>query len=90
MVARVLHPETAKIAEVDLDLEPGKVDDDDAIKRDAEKLYKTLASWQDAAGLHERVQAGNYIYRHAAQVRFFFFDPSLPASFCYRLRIRAS
>ena len=40
--------------------------------REAEALYKTLARWQDAPGrLHERVQAGNCIYRHAAQVSFF-------------------
>ncbi len=42
----------------------------DAQTREAEVLYKSLENWRSGANnLHERVQAGNCVYQHAAQVR---------------------
>ena len=63
----MLHPQTSRITEVIDDIEV-RVDDDASRVREAEALYKTLENWQDAPELHERVRAGNNIYRHAAQV----------------------
>lgn len=77
LVARVLDPTSASrvtdiLDELDANRAGGDADDDASRAREAETLYKTLARWQDAPGrLHERVQAGNCIYRHAAQVSFF-------------------
>lgn len=68
LVAQVLNPPTASVAEVS---EDGKVAAaaPDAQAREARELYGALEGWRSAAGLlHQRVQIGNCVYQHAAQV----------------------
>ncbi len=67
LVAQVLHPPTASVAEVS---EDGKVvGDAQAREAEARVLYTALEGWRGAAGtLHQRVQIGNCVYQHAAQV----------------------
>ncbi|KAI0745764.1 fungal-specific transcription factor domain-containing protein [Earliella scabrosa] len=68
LVSRVLHPPTSKLTEVADDGEP-RCDTAAAQAREAETLYQTLEGWQNTAGdLNERVQAGNCVYQHAAQI----------------------
>ena len=64
----MLHPPTSKLTEVADDGKP-RCDTAAAQAREAETLYQTLEGWQNTAGdLNERVQAGNCVYQHAAQV----------------------
>ncbi|OSD06877.1 hypothetical protein PYCCODRAFT_1431066 [Trametes coccinea BRFM310] len=43
--------------------------DPDLQAREAQALYNTLENWRSAAGqLHQRVQVGNCVYQHAAQI----------------------
>ncbi|OJT10428.1 hypothetical protein TRAPUB_13027 [Trametes pubescens] len=67
LVAQVLHPPTASVAEVS---EDGKVvGDAQAREAEARVLYTALEGWRGAAGtLHQRVQIGNCVYQHAAQI----------------------
>ncbi|EIW63305.1 uncharacterized protein TRAVEDRAFT_161504 [Trametes versicolor FP-101664 SS1] len=68
LVAQVLNPPTASVAEVS---EDGKVAAaaPDAQAREARELYRALEGWRSAAGLlHQRVQIGNCVYQHAAQI----------------------
>ncbi|PIL36188.1 transcription factor [Ganoderma sinense ZZ0214-1] len=71
LVARALRPSTSKITEVseDGEPEPRNGDGTDAQTREAEVLYKSLENWRSgASNLHERVQVGNCVYQHAAQI----------------------
>ncbi|KAI0358452.1 hypothetical protein OH77DRAFT_1396672, partial [Trametes cingulata] len=67
LVAQVLNPLSSSLAEVSDD---GNVlADADAQTREARVLYKALENWRSAAGqLHHRVQIGNCVYQHAAQI----------------------
>ncbi|KAH9858710.1 fungal-specific transcription factor domain-containing protein [Lenzites betulinus] len=67
LVAQVLKPLTSSVAEVS---ENGKIfADADARTQEAHRLYSSLEGWQSAAGqLHPRVQIGNCVYQHAAQI----------------------
>ncbi|TBU33811.1 fungal-specific transcription factor domain-containing protein [Dichomitus squalens] len=63
LVARVLCPSTSTITEL------SESRDHDAQTREAEKLYRSLENWRTvASNVHERVLAGNCVYRHAAQI----------------------
>lgn len=71
LVAQVLNPPTASVTEVSEDGKVVGVPPGDAQAREAEArdLYRALESWPSAAGLlHQRVQIGNCVYQHAAQV----------------------
>ncbi|EJF65313.1 hypothetical protein DICSQDRAFT_132897 [Dichomitus squalens LYAD-421 SS1] len=67
LVARVLCPSASTITELS---ESGDLrSDHDAQTRVAEKLYRSLENWRSvASNVHERVLAGNCVYRHAAQI----------------------
>ncbi|KAI0630369.1 fungal-specific transcription factor domain-containing protein [Trametes polyzona] len=68
LVSQVLHPSTTSVAEISEDGKP-VLTDAAAQAREAQALYKALEGWQSAAGqLHQRVQMGNCVYQHAAQI----------------------
>ncbi|KAI0823645.1 fungal-specific transcription factor domain-containing protein [Trametes gibbosa] len=67
LVSRVLKPRTSTVAEVSEDWKV--LDDADAQAQEAQRLYSSLEGWRSAAGqLHHRVQIGNCVYQHAAQI----------------------
>ncbi|KAI0743550.1 fungal-specific transcription factor domain-containing protein [Daedaleopsis nitida] len=77
LVSRVLHPSasTSRVTEITDDDDDADADDgllpgpEAAQAREARVLYQALENWQHSAGsLHERVQAGNCVYQHAAQI----------------------
>ncbi|KAI0374028.1 hypothetical protein BV20DRAFT_961978 [Pilatotrama ljubarskyi] len=67
LVSRVLNTPSSSLAEVS---EDGQVlTEADAQTREAQVLYQALENWRSAAGqLQHRVQIGNCVYQHAAQI----------------------
>lgn len=64
-MSKVLHPSASQVTEIEGDDEVQH--DDAAHAREARALYQTLENWRNTA-VHDRVQAGNCVYQHAAQV----------------------
>ncbi|KAI0645695.1 fungal-specific transcription factor domain-containing protein [Trametes meyenii] len=68
LVAQILNPSSSSLAEVSDRGSPAS--DPDAQTREAQVLYKALENWRGTATppLHQRVQMGNCVYQHAAQI----------------------
>ncbi|KAI0775723.1 fungal-specific transcription factor domain-containing protein [Trametes elegans] len=69
LVARVLNPSQTSAVLEELPEDGVPLRDPDAQAREARALYNTLENWQTAPGQsHQRVQVGNCVYQHAAQI----------------------